>query len=169
MEAPWQECSRVSPVSKPALAVSWGCSRLPPGILPSYPLPTYLSTFLSTYTHTYLSTCLPTYLSTFLSTFTHTYLPIYLHTYLPIHLPTYLPTYLPSHIPTDLLTYLATYLPTHLLTFLPILLTHPNYLSFLVRTGPHSSPLSQINVLNFTLADLHSHLRQQMVLCHGRF
>ena len=133
--------------------------------LPTSYLPIYLPIYLHTYLPVYLSTYLPVYLPIYL----HTYVPTYLPSHIPTYPPTYLPTYLPSHIPTDLLTYLATYLPTHLLTFLPILLTHPNYLSFLVRTGPHSSPLSQINVLNFTLADLHSHLRQQMVLCHGRF
>lgn len=64
---------------------------------------------------------------------------------------------------------LSTYLPTIPIYLLFQILTYPIYLSFPLRTGPRSHLLSQINILNFTFADLHSHLRQQMVLCHGRF
>ena len=64
---------------------------------------------------------------------------------------------------------LSTYLPTIPIYLLFQILTYPIYLSFPLRTGPRSHLLSQISILNFTFADLHSHLRQQMVLCHGRF
>lgn len=65
--------------------------------------------------------------------------------------------------------YLPTYLPAIPIYLLFQILTYPIYLSFPLRTGLRSHLLSQINILNFTFADLHSHLRQQMVLCHGRF
>ena len=120
------------------------------------------TSYLPIYLHTYLPVYLPIYL--------HTYVPTYLPSHIPTYPPTYLPTYLPSHIPTDLLTYLASYLPTYPSPYFPTYTTHPPQLLIFSPTyRPSFFPPCQINVLNFTLADLHSHLRQQMVLCHGRF
>ena len=59
---------------------------------PTYPLTSYLSTYLPTYFHTYLLPYLPTYI--------HVYLPTYIPIYLPTCLPTYLHTYQTTYIPT---------------------------------------------------------------------